>query len=44
MNKIFEWSTGAGKTKAALDASNNLEPGQWNLVVVPKLVLIKEWK
>ena len=44
MNKIFEWATSAGKTKAALDASNNLEPGQWNLVVVPKLVLIKEWK
>ena len=44
MNKILEWSTGAGKSLAALKETDNLEPGQWTLIVVPKLVLVDNWK
>ena len=44
MNKIFELPTGYGKSALALKEADNLNPGQWTLIVVPKLVLIDNWK
>lgn len=44
MNKLFEICTGFGKSKLALDSLPKVGKGQWNLIVVPKLVLIDNWK
>ena len=44
MNVLYEYCTGFGKSKKALDSLPKVGKGQWNLIVVPKLVLIDNWK
>lgn len=44
MNVLFEVCTGFGKSKMALDSLPKAGKGQWNLIVIPKLVLIDNWK
>lgn len=41
MNKCLEWSTSSGKSKAALDM---MDDSKFNLIIVPKLCLIDNWK
>ena len=44
MNKILEMVTGYGKSKLALDSLPQRKSGEWTLIVVPKVVLIDNWK
>lgn len=44
MNVLFEVCTGFGKSKMTLDSLPKVGKGQLNLIVVPKLVLIDNWK
>lgn len=43
-NKLLELSTGVGKSKLALELINQINPLGKILIVIPRLVLIQNWK
>lgn len=43
-NKLLMLSTGVGKTKIAIELTNQIKPSGKILVVIPRLVLIQNWK
>lgn len=43
-NKLLQLSTGVGKSKLAIELINQIKPTGKILIVVPRLVLIQNWK